>query len=674
MRGEADLKWRASSVDTGSAGSSSNLRQALLTTSYAGRVADIGDLATAGPVRSPVMARSDAAVIIGGLAALSLVRIVDQPLFTIVAEFAFLVGVIAVLESARVLRAFVADDFPLVLAVSLGWVATLRIMHVAADPMTAFVPGASAILQEEIELAAGVILGAGMLFSPLAIGRRLPLAPVVAVQALVTISLAAAILSGRVLLPVGSNEDPTLLASAISAAVSIALAGAMLMTYRRRLLLARPFFVGVEAALGMATAAVLLEAVFHEDTLTHLLWVAFVALVYVAITRNGLVRPTAMMIEGLRANERAAVRQRDDSLERLRASESRYRTMFEDSPVAMWEEDHSLAMSHIRDIAAADDITDLVTYLCARPQEYMRCIALVKVRDVNREAVRLFGAQSRQELLARVDEMYPPEKRSNLCRFWATLLSGGRTAQFEETAVTLTGRKLDLLETCSVAPSHEQSCDRVYVADLDVTARVEADRQLRSALASTVTAFESATELRDPYTAGHQRRVAEFAVAIARELGLDDVSLSTTRIAAQLHDIGKTIVPADILSLPRELTPIEMDLVRQHAQAGADIVATIDFGRPDIATIIAQHHERVDGSGYPAGLEGESILLEARIVGVADVAEAMVSHRPYRPARTLEETLAELEAGAGRRYDAAVCAAAAGLLADGRFVFSDARR
>ena len=198
--------------------------------------------------------------------------------------------------------------------------------------------------------------------------------------------------------------------------------------------------------------------------------------------------------------------------------------------------------------------------------------------------------------------------------------------------------------------------------NLDVTGIRQAEKELaagavrlRQTLKATVAALGATTEMRDPYTAGHQRRVAALAAAIAAELSWDEGQIEALRTAALLHDIGKIVVPAEILSKPGLLSETEMLLIRQHAAASAETVADIDFGG-DIAEMIRQHHERLDGSGYPAGLRGARILPEARILAVADTVEAMISHRPYRPALPLEAALAEIESGAGSRYDAAAVA------------------
>ena len=212
--------------------------------------------------------------------------------------------------------------------------------------------------------------------------------------------------------------------------------------------------------------------------------------------------------------------------------------------------------------------------------------------------------------------------------------------------------------------------------NLDVTEIRRAERelaagavQLQLTLKAAVAALGATTEMRDPYTAGHQRRVAELACAIAAELRWEDSRIETLRTAALLHDIGKIVVPAEILSKPGRLAETEMMLVRQHAAAGADIIADIDF-EGDIAEMIRQHHERLDGSGYPAGLSGAQILPEARVLAVSDVVEAMMSHRPYRPALPIEEALAEVEEGADSLYDAGVSAACVRLFRDKDFSLS----
>jgi HD-GYP domain-containing protein (c-di-GMP phosphodiesterase class II) len=160
-------------------------------------------------------------------------------------------------------------------------------------------------------------------------------------------------------------------------------------------------------------------------------------------------------------------------------------------------------------------------------------------------------------------------------------------------------------------------------------------------------------EVRDPYTAGHQRRVSQIARRVAERLGLGADEIEGVTIAGQIHDVGKVAVPAEILSKPGSLTRAEFELVKEHSRAGYEILKGIKFPWP-VAKMVVQHHERLDGSGYPDGLRGEDILLGSRILAVADVVEAMSTHRPYRSALGLDAALAELDRGRGWLYDATV--------------------
>jgi PAS domain S-box-containing protein len=177
--------------------------------------------------------------------------------------------------------------------------------------------------------------------------------------------------------------------------------------------------------------------------------------------------------------------------------------------------------------------------------------------------------------------------------------------------------------------------------------------ELKSAFMSTVEVATIISEMRDPYTAGHERRVANLAVAMSAELGFDTHRQEGLQVAGHLHDIGKITIPSEILSKPGKLNNIEYQLIKEHAQASYDVLKGVKFPWP-VAQVALQHHERFDGSGYPQGLKGEEILFEARIMAVADVVEAMSSHRPYRPGLGLDKALAEIERGRGSAYDPGV--------------------
>jgi putative nucleotidyltransferase with HDIG domain len=223
----------------------------------------------------------------------------------------------------------------------------------------------------------------------------------------------------------------------------------------------------------------------------------------------------------------------------------------------------------------------------------------------------------------------------------------------------------------------EGRLETVIGASLDVTERVlvdevlrEREERLQRALADTVAALGATVAMRDPYTSSHERRVAELAGLIAERLGWSMEAIERLRTAALVHDVGKIAVPAEILSKPSSLTENEFALIKGHSAAAYEILAPIDFGGP-VAEIVLQHHERLDGSGYPQGLSGDEILPGARILAVADVVEAMVTHRPYRAALTLDAAIAELGDGAGSRYDAAACQAAIRLFREQGFTFSE---
>ena len=192
---------------------------------------------------------------------------------------------------------------------------------------------------------------------------------------------------------------------------------------------------------------------------------------------------------------------------------------------------------------------------------------------------------------------------------------------------------------------------------VDITERKRSEERLQSTLAmlrkalgGIIEAMALTVETRDPYTAGHQRRVADLARAIADEMNLPREKVEGIRMAGVIHDLGKISVPAEILSKPGKISDIEFDLIKTHSQVGYDILKTIEFPWP-VAQIVYQHHERMDGSGYPLRISGENILIEARILAVADVVEAMSTHRPYRQALGIEKALEEISRNKGIIYD-----------------------
>jgi PAS domain S-box-containing protein/putative nucleotidyltransferase with HDIG domain len=214
-----------------------------------------------------------------------------------------------------------------------------------------------------------------------------------------------------------------------------------------------------------------------------------------------------------------------------------------------------------------------------------------------------------------------------------------------------------------------------YNLDVDLTELNQAKKDLQKSIHNlqktfegTVLALMSAVEMRDPYTAGHQVGVAKLACAIARELGLDGNQIEGLRIGGMLHDIGKLNIPSEILTKPGGLTDLEYKLMQTHPQFGFEILRTINFPWP-IAQMVLQHHEKMNGSGYPQKLKRDKIILEARIITVADVVEPMSSHRPYRPALGIDAALTEIKRGKGKHYDPKIVEACLRLFEEKGFSF-----
>lgn len=212
----------------------------------------------------------------------------------------------------------------------------------------------------------------------------------------------------------------------------------------------------------------------------------------------------------------------------------------------------------------------------------------------------------------------------------------------------------------TISPFPEKDRVRAVIAHEDLTPLMLANEKalyqserLSSSFSNTVEAIARAVEMRDPYTAGHQNQVMQLCGVIAARLGLDEDRRRGLQLGSSIHDIGKIAVPIEILGKPGRLSSPEMEIIQGHPQTGYEILKGIAFPWP-IADMVWQHHERLDGSGYPRGLRGDQICLEARIIAVADVYDAITSHRPYRPARCTDAGILELIDGRGRLYDASV--------------------
>jgi PAS domain S-box-containing protein/putative nucleotidyltransferase with HDIG domain len=252
------------------------------------------------------------------------------------------------------------------------------------------------------------------------------------------------------------------------------------------------------------------------------------------------------------------------------------------------------------------------------------------------------------------------------------LINSGE-ASFESTCFQKSDQPVPVEVHSRVFESGDQNSVLSIVRD--ITERKRAEEELREsaqkilrAMNGTINSMASIAEVRDPYTAGHQQRVAKLAAAIATELDLPEEQIEGIRMAGTLHDIGKISIPSEILSKPGKLRKSEFDLIKDHSEVGFSLLQTIEFSQP-VAQMVLQHHERMDGSGYPGGLPGDKIVIGARILGVSDVIESMSSHRPYRPAFSIEKSLLEIIMKKGILYDPQVVDACVRLFNDKGFTF-----
>ncbi|HZX10615.1 MAG TPA: HD domain-containing phosphohydrolase [Acidobacteriota bacterium] len=280
---------------------------------------------------------------------------------------------------------------------------------------------------------------------------------------------------------------------------------------------------------------------------------------------------------------------------------------------------------------------------------------------INKQAETLTGwkfNEIRNKNLNKIYSIYSEKTNEPLTIPLNKLLNGERTRIHHEVVLhSKSGDKIFADQDINPTLDEGGRVTGVVVTFSDITQRKKAERQIKESWKNQKKAMEGAVEAmaytietRDPYTAGHQRRVTKLAVKIAEEMGLEEDKVEGIRMAGLLHDIGKIYIPAEILSKPGKISEVEYNIIKTHPKVGADILKSIDFPWP-VSEIVSQHHERIDGSGYPNGLSGDEILLEARVLAVADVIEAMASHRPYREALSLEKALDEIKENKGKLYD-----------------------
>jgi len=295
-----------------------------------------------------------------------------------------------------------------------------------------------------------------------------------------------------------------------------------------------------------------------------------------------------------------------------------------------------------------------------------------RVTDWSPAAERMYG-WSAKDAIGMPLPLIPEDRREEHAVLLKRSLGGEPLVDYETRRLRQDGSQVDVsVSTALLRDAGGEVVGRLGI-HLDITERKRAEEKLlasahmlRKTLFSTIDVICKIVEARDPYTSGHEERVGALAMAIARDMGLPEDSVEGVRVAAAIHDIGKLQVPIEILSRPGKLGDAEFAIIKTHPQVGYDILSGFEFPWP-IANIARQHHERMDGSGYPNALRGEDILLEARVLTVADVVESMSSHRPYRPAHTLEEALGEIEQHRGTKYDPRVVDACLKLFREGGY-------
>jgi len=272
------------------------------------------------------------------------------------------------------------------------------------------------------------------------------------------------------------------------------------------------------------------------------------------------------------------------------------------------------------------------------------------VNFANPAALAMFGVSNDEVIGANACRFIDLIDQERVTGQLAEILTRPGTSNTDKVRFVSSTGSIRVLEIVATNLLADEDVSGIVINGHDVTERDDYLASLEAALDAVTVSVSNMVEIRDPYTAGHQRQVAQIAVTIARDLGMPDEEVKGIEVAATIHDIGKIAIPAEILTRPGRLTAIEFEMVKTHSQTGHDIVTEVPFPWP-VAEMILQHHERLDGSGYPRGLTGDETLMGARIVAIADVLSAMTEHRPYRASRGSAAAIDELRTHRGQLYD-----------------------
>ncbi|MGM0366549.1 MAG: HD domain-containing phosphohydrolase [Actinomycetota bacterium] len=353
--------------------------------------------------------------------------------------------------------------------------------------------------------------------------------------------------------------------------------------------------------------------------------------------------------------------------------EEKYRSIFHSLPIAMIEFEFGPILDYVGRLKAKQ-LEDIKEHICSHFDEMRNLFSGVKLINTNPEALRLYEADSRKAFSENIEGTVTVRLCQKFAEMAAALNSGRRAGEVKARIRTLKGKIKDVnLRWTLVSGCNSNSILAISLADITRKKRME--KKLRKSIMDLEKNFKGAidtlskiVEVRDPYTAGHQKKVARLSVAISKEMGLGRDFIRPLSLAAAIHDIGKINIPASILAKPGKLTQIEYSMIKTHPRLGYSILDKIKFPWP-IHEIILQHHERIDGSGYPQGLREDEIMTEAKILAVADVVEAMSSHRPYRPSLGIDAALKEIETNKGKLYCRRAAEACIRLVKEKRFCF-----
>ncbi len=347
-----------------------------------------------------------------------------------------------------------------------------------------------------------------------------------------------------------------------------------------------------------------------------------------------------------------------------------YASFISQSPFPIIEVDLSGVFSYFRTIKKIVG-DELNKYLEIYPEAIYEIIDKIKITYINESFYKEYKGFDFKDFKGNVFNFFTEETLNTLRKELLKIYNGNLNLNFEVEVIDPIGKPRFINVYI-----HPLGREKVLIYVLDKTKERELEKELReninkitSLYNQVINVLSSIMEHKDSYTAYHQKRVAELSQAIAKEVGLPKDKIDAIRIGALLHDIGKIAVPGEILNKPGKLNSIEMEIVKTHPLTGYNILKNIDFPQEVLYTVL-QHHERLDGSGYPEGLRGEEINLSARIVAVADVVEAIVSHRPYRPPFGIDKALEEIEKNKGIKYDPDVVDACIRLFREKGFKFS----